>query len=214
MSGSSPFTEEFLQKYYKDWPNPCPYKSDLKWASERVLTYLIKLAPLYKGTNKKGLVVMDLDDTIFFTDDAEILGHQEGSLGIRYDSELKQDVSLFYLPINEEISLIATKAIELGYKVIALTARPPESRLATITNLRMFKIPISCLLMNTKEADPYFKINIRKKLSESPTQDIVITIGDMPNDLIFCGGSSAFVKLPSPDLPCSYAYFPKVIEKK
>jgi hypothetical protein len=200
-----------LINYYKGWPIQCQYTNDLKWAAEKSVIFLRQIAGFYKPKDPskpvtKGLVVIDLDDTIFFTDELGIIGVIDGSAGRYFDDKINQEVELFMLPINEPIRFLIEEAKKLGFYVIALTARPAESRLATITNLKMCKIPYDHLIMNTDSKDPYFKINVRKDLSKKG--QIVLTIGDMPNDVVFSGGKTAFVKLPSPDMPCSYAYFP------
>lgn len=186
--------------YFKGWPGASPYTTDLKWACQMAIQYLQKIAPSYKNSRKIGLVVFDIDDTLCFGDPASVIGVREMEMGIH------QGQDVFILPMNNSVVKVAKVARELGFKIVALTARPAESKLASITNLNMFNVPYDMIIMNDKDEDPFFKIRIRRQL-EKPGQDVVMTVGDQPMDVYLPGGA-AVIKLPDPELKCSYAYFP------
>jgi hypothetical protein len=198
------------EAYWKGWPGKCPYMDDVNWACKIANNYLTKIAPKYKNSGRVGLVVFDLDDTLFMGDPENAIGVQEMSLGLHPNpNKGNKEEEVFILPPNDNVVSIATTAKRLGFKVICLTARPPESHLASLVNLKMLRIPHDCLLVNDKEEDPYFKVKIRRKLAAKPNQDIVLTIGDQFTDLFLPGSKTAAIKLPDPELKCSYAYIPK-----
>lgn len=198
--------------YWKGWPNKCPYTDDLKWACQIAVNYLRKIAPMYqKGGSKEGiigLVIFDLDDTLFMGDPEEALGHEPMSLGHqKLPSGIEGEV--FILPPNEIVVQVAHEAKKLGFKIICLTARPKESQVASLANLNMFKVPYNMLVMNDKDEDPYFKVKLRKKLALKPGQEVVCTVGDQFTDLYLPGGNTCGVKLPDPESKCSYVYVPR-----
>lgn len=189
------------QSYWSNWPtNECLYVHDLKYASEQAIKYLNKLAPLYKAANKKGIVIFDLDDTLVQGDSEHILQLEEMSFRTK-------DQNIFILPPNEPIVLIAETAKRLGFAIIILTARPNVSKMASITNLKMFKVPHDALIMNEKDTDPHFKIRIRKQL-QKPGQNVILTIGDQWTDVCLPGPKCGVIKLPEADSKCTYILFP------
>jgi hypothetical protein len=192
------------EQYFKGWPMKCPYNEDLDWGASIGIKYLKMLAPTFKqgGRNfgKTGIVVLDIDDTLVFGDPAGVIGVKEMELGTHNG----QDV--FILQPNNQIVQLANVSRQLGFKIIALTARPMESKMASITNLKLFKIPHDMLVMNDKDDDPHFKIKIRRSL-EKPNQTVVLTVGDQITDCLLCGTSAA-IKLPDPERKCCYAYIP------
>jgi len=185
--------------YFEGWPGKCNYNADLNWASNIAIQYLEKIAPMYR--TKKGLVVFDLDETLFMGDPDESLEMSE--MSFKY-----KDEEIFILPLNRQVCRIATKAKELKFQVVCITARPPESEMASIVNLNMYNIPCDTLIMNKENTDPCFKINERRKLQIPGKQEIVLTIGDQGTDIYLPGPNSAVIKLPEPDLKCAYAYIP------
>lgn len=190
------------EEYWKNWPGNCMYNEDLKWGCSYAIQYLQKIAPQYKASGRKGLVIFDIDDTIVFGDPAEVIGVKEMELGRHKGQEV------FILPVNQSVVKVANVARSLGFIIICLTARPKESQLASATNLNMFNVPYDKLIMNEKDQDPFFKIHVRKKLSEIEGQDVILTIGDQVFDVFLPGPTSAAIKLPSPESKCSYAYIP------
>lgn len=196
--------------YWKGWPGKSPYTDDINWASKVGLAYLEKIGPIYKKNGRIGLVIFDLDDTLFMGDPESGVGITEMSLGLHPNpNNGGEEQEVFILPPNNPIKQIAVRAKELGFKVICLTARPSISQLASVANLKMFDIPYDCLIMNDKDEDPYFKVKVRKRLAAKPNQDIVCTIGDQYTDIFLPGGNTCAIKLPDPDSKCSYAYIPR-----
>lgn len=186
-------------KYWNDWPmSSCEYVKDLTWAAKLSAQYLQKIAPKYKGKN--ALVVSDFDDCICWGDtERRIVKDME--LGYINGQEI------FILPPNRPIVNLLKVARQLGFKIVVLTARPPSSKLATITNLNMFDIPYDQLIMNDEDDDnPLFKVNVRRRLAVK--QQVILTIGDQYNDVLLPGRNCAAVKLPDPDSKVSYIYIP------
>jgi len=215
MSGSGS-KEMSDTEYFRNWPNQCPYNDDLKWASSVGIQYLQKIAPIYKTNGRTGIIIFDIDDTLIFGDpgvkldkhgeEVGVVGVEPGSLGKHLDSNGKL-VDVFFLPVNVSIVKIATVAKQLGFTVYCMTARPKESELASIVNLKMFQIPCDKLIMNEKVEDPFFKVRVRRKINEIPNTDIVLTVGDQTND-VYLPSKSAVIKLPDPTRKCAYAYIP------
>lgn len=205
------------EKYFNNWPGNCPFNEDIQWAANVAIQYLKKIAPQYKQNSKTGIVVLDLDDTVFFGDFDSVVGVEEMSFKFRQCikncrkmgqlcSCKEQDI--FILPTNKQIVNVAATAKQLGFKVVMLTARPPESKMASIANLQMFNIPYDALIMNDKDEDPFFKIKIRRQLSSIPNQQVVLTMGDQITDCYLPGGNCCCIKLPDSDSHASYAYIP------
>lgn len=196
----TPFKNLTNRSYFKGWPFPCPYNEDLNWACGIGIKYLTSLAPNLKKSGKTGYVVLDIDDTILMGDPTGDIGVKDMELG-EHDGNM-----IFILPVNNQVVSIAEKARQLGYKIIALTARPLESKQASIVNLNMFKVPYDKIIMNDKEEDPFFKVRVRRSL-EKPDATVVLTVGDQPFDC-FLPGPSAAIKLPDPDSKNAYIYIP------
>lgn len=194
--------------YTRGWPRKCQYNEDLTWAYNAGITYLKKIAHKYASTDRTGIVIFDLDDTLFMS---EIIEITEGSLGDHPDPKQGSKLcEIFFLPPNKPIVQLAIEAKKLGFKIMCLTARPKDSYLASMYNLDMLRIPYDFLIMNEKDEDPYFKLKYRLELSQKPNCDIVLTVGDQFTDLLLCGGNTGILKLPEEDLKCTYAYFPPV----
>jgi len=189
---------EIAKDYYKDWPKPsCKYIQDVNWAAKIGVQYLNSVKT--KPSNKPKCVVFDIDDTLVFGDPESIIGVREMELG-EHDGQ-----EIFILPKNEPIVKLADYCKANGFFIAVITARPKTSRLASLTNMNMFKIPYDCLVMNDADDDPCFKVNVRRKLAEK--YNIVLTVGDMITDLLLCG-TAAILKLPDPDSRNSYfGYF-------
>lgn len=181
-------------EYWKNWPRGGEYMKDLQWSSEIATNYLQQLASKIQNM-ENAAVIFDVDETLVFGDPEETLGVREMELG-----EF-QGQSIFILPPNAPIVKICTAAKRLGFKIIILTARPASSKMATITNLDMFKIPYDFIIVNSKDSDPQFKINTRRELQSK--FNVVLTVGDQPCDVLLCG-KSAVLKLPDPLSKCAY----------
>ncbi len=191
------------KEYWKNWPLKCPYNDDLDWACKLAINYLMKIAPQVKASKKTGVVVFDIDDTLVMGDPASVLGLVELEYS-KTDSHPDQD--MFILPPNLQVVKVAEIAKKLDFQIVILTARPPSSKLASSLNLKFLQIPHNALIMNEKDQDPFFKINVRRSL-ETADRTVVLTIGDQPFDC-FLPGKAASIKLPDPEMKCSYAYFP------
>ena len=186
------------EHYWRGWPGKCPYNDDVKWACQIAIKYLKSIAPKYR--NRTGVVVFDIDDTLCFGDPANVIGVREMELGVHQGQEV------FILPMNNPVVKVAEVARQLGFKIVALTARPKESKMASITNLNMFRVPFDHIIMNDGDEDPHFKIRVRRNLQKK-NQDVVLTVGDQPFD-VYLPGKAAAIKLPDPDDKMSRAYIP------
>ncbi len=183
-----------MSNYWIKWPRPdCEYCKDLSWASNIAIKYLNNIKNVQ--TTKQKAVIFDIDDTIVFGDPEQIIGVKEMDLGSHNGQEI------FILPVNNQIVKIVEYAKSLGMKIILLTARPPESELASMTNMSMFRVPYDMLIVNKKEADPCFKLNTRRVIANK--FHIVLTVGDQITDVL-CPGTAAILKLPDPDSKVSY----------
>ena len=192
--------------YFKDWPlSSCPYIKDINWGCSIGIQYLTKISAFYKPGGKFhgkiGLVIFDFDECLCFGDVSGCLSHKEMDLGTISGQ------GVFLLPPNTSVVKMAETAKSLGFKIVVLTARPEESKLATLYNLVFCKIPYDMLLMNSGNSDPQFKVKTRRQLTK-PNQDIVLTVGDQWTDLYLPGSNTAAIKLPEPELKCAYAYIP------
>ena len=195
LNTDSSASQSDARGYWKDWPLGGEYMKDLEWASNIGIKYLQQILP--KVPLDRSAVIFDVDETLIFGDPEELIGVREMELGEH------KGQSVFILPPNAPIVKICNAAKKMGFKIIILTARPASSKIATLTNLDMFKIPYDYIIMNNKDSDPQFKITARRQLQEK--FNIVLTIGDQPCDVLLCG-RSAVLKLPCSDAKCSYFY--------
>ena len=186
------------KKYWGGWPNSGHYMRDLLWAEKVSIKYLNAVAN--RPSKKKKCVIFDIDETLVFGDPEKALGVHEMELGVHNGQEI------FILPRNEPIVRIARHAKKLGMVIVALTARPPESKLASITNMNYLDIPYDRLIMNEKDDDPHFKLKTRAQITG--TYDITLTIGDQSTDCVLPGTNTAAIKLPCKYSKVSYAYIP------
>jgi hypothetical protein len=184
--------------YWSGWPSKGEYYKDMVWAYKVGAQYLNKIAR--NQTDKKKCVVFDIDDTLVFGDPDEAIGVREMELGTHGGQQI------FILPRNEPIVKLADHAKKLGFTIVVLTARPKESRAASITNMNMLHIPYDALIMNEGDHDPCFKINVRRKIALK--YDVALTVGDQVTDCICPGGNTASIKLPDPTSKFSYAWIP------
>lgn len=181
-------------EYWKNWPRGGEYMSDLLWAEKVAISYLKQIVPRL-GNLDKCAVIFDVDETLVFGDPEETIGVREMELG-DFNGQ-----SVFILPPNGPILKICNAAKNLGLKIIILTARPASSKIATMTNLDMFKIPYDFIIVNTKDSDPQFKINTRRELQTQ--YNIIMVVGDQVVDAIL-PGKAASLKLPDPTSKCTY----------
>lgn len=187
------------EAYWNGWyRNVGQYSKDLIWALNIGKQILDKYK--LKKTNKQKCVIFDIDDTLVFGDPEEIMGVKEMELG-KIDGN-----DVFILPKNEPIVKLAEYAKANGFMIILITARPKESKLASIENMKQFKIPFDNLIMNDGDSDPFFKVGVRRKIMAN--YEICLTVGDKITDVICPGANTSFIKLPEPELKASYAYIP------
>jgi predicted secreted acid phosphatase len=185
--------------YWNGWlRNTSPYSKDLIWALNLGKQVLDKYK--LKQMSKQKCVIFDIDDTLVFGDPEEVLGVKEMELG-KIDGN-----DIFILPRNEPVVKLAEYAKEKGFTIIVITARPKTSRLASIENMKQLRIPYDALIMNDGDANPFFKVGVRRKIMAK--YDICLTIGDQITDVICPGANTGFIKLPDPTLKSSYAYIP------
>lgn len=184
-----------MSNYWSDWhKSKGHYMQDLVWGAKMAIKYLTSIRQKLKPNSA---IVVDVDETLIFGDPEEVLGVREMDLGEENGNPI------FILPPNPPVVKIIEQAKAMNIKIIILTARPAVSKLATMYNLSMFKIPYDFIIMNNKDTDPEFKISARRELSKK--FDIVLTVGDQPCDVLL-PGSSAILKLPDPESKCSYFY--------
>lgn len=189
--------DKIYKDYYGGWPKPtCPYVKDCLWAAQVAVEHLRKIKS--RPSRKKKCVVFDIDDTIVMGDPKSIVGIHEMELGT-HDGQ-----DIFILPKNEPIVKVVEFAKSLDYVIIILTARPKASQAASVANMNMFKIPYDAIIMNDRDDDPCFKVNVRRKIANN--YDIVMTIGDQITDVLCPGGTTSFIKLPDPESLASYAW--------
>jgi predicted secreted acid phosphatase len=180
--------------YYNGWPNEGLYVNHLYKAYEIAATHLYSLN--FKNW-KKPCIVIDVDDTLVFTDPDRKLGlhHPElrGSVG---------ENPIFLYPSNPWISHIPSIAKQVGVDVIILTARPPTSKLATQINLDELGIPYDDIITALASSRMDFKMAVKKKIAKE--RDIVLMLGDNLYDVAESGKMTLAIKLPSPDDPWIY----------
>ena len=182
--------------YWRGWPSSSNYVQDLNWGSAVAIDYLNKVKQRIVEKNiQRPCVLFDVDETLVFGDPEEKIGVREMELG-DYNGQ-----PVFVLPPNPQIVKIALEAKKLGYTVIILTARPATSRLATVTNLDMFRIPYDKIIMNEKDEDPEFKIRVRRMIGKN--NSLLLTVGDQPCDVLLPGKTAA-LKLPDPTSKVCY----------
>ena len=180
--------------YYNGWPDTGIYVEHLYKAYEISATHLYSLN--YKNWNKPCMVI-DIDDTLVFTDPAKKLGLQH--------PELRGSVGnnpVFLYPPNPWISYIPAIAKQVGVDVIILTARPPTSKLATQVNLDEYGIPYDQIITASSHSRMDFKMAVKKKIARE--RDIVLMLGDNIYDVAESGPTTLAIKLPSPNDPWIY----------
>ncbi len=185
--------------YFKGWPKINNlYVQDLIWAMKVGMQYIDRIKN--RPSTKPRCMVFDFDDCLVFGDPKSVVGVREMELGEHDGSDI------FELPRNEPIVKLAEYAKSNGIMIIILTARPKESRQATLWNCRDFKIPYDAIIMNDNNKDPCFKVDVRRRVAAK--YDVCLTIGDQITDVLSPGGKTAFIKLPDPDSLASYAWIP------
>lgn len=159
--------------YYEQWPHSGYYVKDLESAYEEFLKYI---SSLYKDNLVNPAIIIDIDDTILFTDPLNTVG-----------------IDKVNLPPNPYIWLIPFICRDYNVKIIILTARNERWLQNTKKNLDLHGIPYDKIIMN-KTKSSLFKIEKRKQLRNKYT--IISEIGDQWPDVSETNDSLA-IKLPS-----------------
>ena len=100
--------------------------------------------------------------------------------------------SEYYGP-NTEIVKIARECRRNGVKIIILTARPLDSKIATRVNLNMHGIPFDKMIINEKSEPPAFKRSIRSQIERD--HNVILAIGDKVHDYDSSGPSVMRVRV-------------------
>lgn len=174
---------------YIGWPYSGKYVSRLNKIQNLLYNYLINFPK-----HKKYSVIFDIDDTLVYTDRANIVTNK------KFPNNVIDGYMIF--PEIKQISNIAKLCKKLGFKVIIITARPYESERSSIKNLELLGIEYDEIYHNKQYPDLNFKINLKKELSKK--NNIILSVGDQWPDLQGLEGCLC-IKLPS--LSNSNAYF-------
>ncbi len=187
------------EAYFKGWNmDSGEYYKDLLWAYSVGKSVLDRYK--VKQTSKSKCAVFDIDDCIVFGDPCKVCGVKDMELGEVNGQEI------FILPGNEPIVKLVEYAKVNNFTIILLTARPKESTLASIKNMKMLRIKYDALIMNQGDEDPCFKVGVRRRIANK--YEVCLTVGDQITDVLCPGANTAFIKLPDPDSKASYAYIP------
>lgn len=152
---------------------------------DKTKQYLTNL--LIKNKGKYDAIIVDVDDTLVYT-------HKNGISLVKYTKIRNQPV--FIYPGIQPIVEVTQIAKRLGFRIIILTARPPESYLSTRFNLDILKVPYDEIIMNNLKQDISFKWKIRKDLIKR--YKVLFTVGDQVADVNGPPGLLG-IKLPSFD---------------
>lgn len=177
--------------FYNGWPKTGKYYNKLNEVNYLLYNYLINFS---KIKNKKNTVIFDIDDTLVFTDRANLFPNK------KFPNNLIHGYMLF--PEIPQIVQIIKLCKQLGFKIIIITARPYESEISSKKNLELLGIQYDEIYHNKNYPDLNFKIQLKQKLSK--TNNIILSVGDQWPDiqgLKNCLG----IKLPS--LEDHNAYF-------
>ena len=158
-----------LINYYKGWPNSGQYFNKLNAIYSLLYNYLIN----FPKTGKKYTVIFDIDDTLVYTDHANLYPQK------KFPNNWIPGYMLF--PAIPQIVEIVKLCKKLGFKVIILTARPYDSEKSSIKNLEILDIKYDEIYHNKNYPDISFKINFKKHLSKS--NNIILSIGDQWPDI-------------------------------
>ena len=168
--------------YYNGWPTNGEYVNKLNHIENTICKYLINFPKL----NYKLSVIFDIDDTLLFSNKSQMSNNT------------------YYLKQIIQIGNILRLCNELNFKIIIITARPEESRVWSIENLKMYNLPFHEIYHNKYYPDINFKIQLQKQLSQF--NKIILSIGDQWPDIL--GLSNCLcIKLPSVQDHNSYFTF-------
>lgn len=168
--------------FYKGWPYSGHYFNSLNNIYYILYNYLIN----FPITGKKYTVIFDIDDTLVYTDHANIF------LNKKFPYNLISGYMIFP-PIQQMVDIIKL-CKNLGFKIIIITARPYESEKSSKKNLELLNISYDEMYHNNNYPDINFKINLKKKLSTK--NNIILSVGDQWPDIQGLNGCLC-IKLPS-----------------
>lgn len=152
--------------YYKNWPSSGLYINDLKKVYNYVSKYLLNFKKNYKNA-----VIFDLDDTVFFTDPANLYNIDK----------LSQESNYLIYPANKPIVDLVKLCNKLDIKVIFITARPYASEKSSEINIKKLGMNYFRMFHNKEYPNSEFKIGLKKNLSKQ--YNILLAIGDSWNDI-------------------------------
>lgn len=160
------FGDDKIKKFYEGYPKNSPYLKKLKQINTIVSNYLLNF-PIYK----KFSVIFDIDDTLIYTDPADIL-----------NKNLDKNINgrLTYPGIKEIIDILKL-CNKLKLEIIIITARPYTTEEASIQNLKLLGIKYDKMYHNDNYPDINFKIALKKKLSKK--HNFILSMGDQWPDL-------------------------------
>ena len=159
-----------IVKFHNGWPNSGQYFKKLNQIYNLLYRYLINIP---KIKNKKYTVIFDIDDTLVYTDHANIFKNKQ------FPNNWIPGYMLF--PPIPQIVKIIKLCKYLGFKIIILTARPYGSEESSIKNLEILDIKYDEMYHNKNYPDINFKIDFKRKLNR--TNDIILSIGDQWPDI-------------------------------
>jgi len=150
-----------IKDYHNGWPLYGNYKNKLNEIELLLYNYLVNFPLL----NKRLTVIFDIDDTLLYTDPADILYLKDRTIL----QEIKQIGNILRLCRN------------LGFKIIILTARPTRSYSWSVNNLNYHNLPFDEIYHNLNYPDINFKVSFKQELSLK--ENIILSVGDQWPDL-------------------------------
>ena len=171
-----------LINYYYGWPFNGNYFSKMGEIYRYLYFYLVNLPHL----NKIYTVIFDIDDTLVFTDSANLFPDK------KFPYQWYSGYMIFP-PIPQMVD-ICKLCYKLGFKVIIITARPQASEPSSIKNLELLGIKYHEIYHNQNYPDLTFKIKLKETLSKG--NNIALSVGDQWPDIQGLVGCLC-IKLPS-----------------
>ena len=171
-----------ILNYYNGWPSSGEYYDKINKIANYLHIYLTNLPRL----NKQFTVIFDIDDTLVFTDPANLYPNKKFPMNW-YPGYM------IFPPIQQMVN-ICKLCYDLGFKIIIITARPYDSETSSKKNLELMGIKYHKMYHNKNYPDINFKIELKKKLAL--TNNIALSIGDQWPDIQGIEGCLC-IKLPS-----------------
>ena len=156
--GSSISYEKEINKFYGKTPKNSPYIKHLEKVKTQVLKFLKK--PIFKFLPNK-VVVIDFDDTVAWTSPH----NPNNNVTRTFFSPRYGDV--FHLDKLNPMVEMVKEINKLGYNILVITARPPESLNSTWSNLEEFGINVINVCTSLYYGqDPKFKAVMRNNIEK------------------------------------------------